>query len=43
MADNGRDTVVAVDSGDVSKEFGGRGTEGMEMGRDASRGVEVLF
>ena len=39
----GRDTVVAVDSGDVSKEFGGRGMEGMEMGRDASRGVEVLF
>ena len=39
----GRDTVVAVDSGDVSKEFGGRGMEGMEMGHDASRGVEVLF
>ena len=35
----GRDTVVAVDSGDISKEFGGAGMEGMELGYDASRGA----
>lgn len=28
----GRDTVIAVVSGDFSKEFGGAGLEGMEMG-----------
>ena len=38
----GRDTVVAVDSGDISKEFGGAGMEGMEMGFDASRGVVAM-
>ena len=38
----GRDTVIAVDSGDVSKEFGGAGMEGMEMGYDASRGVVAM-
>ena len=38
----GRDTVVAVDSGDISKEFGGAGMEGMEMGYDASRGVTAM-
>ena len=38
----GRDTVVAVDSGDISKEFGGAGMEGMEMGYDASRGVVAM-
>ena len=38
----GRDTVIAVDSGDISKEFGGRGMEGMEMGYDASRGVTAM-
>lgn len=38
----GRDTVVAVDSGDISKEFGGGGMEGMEMGYDASRGVTAM-
>ena len=38
----GRDTVVAVDSGDISKEFGGSGMEGMEMGYDASRGVTAM-
>ena len=38
----GRDTVIAVDSGDVSKEFGGAGMEGMEMGFDASRGVVAM-
>lgn len=31
--------MIAVDSGDISKEFGGAGMEGMEMGCDASRGV----
>jgi len=38
----GRDTVIAVDSGDISKEFGGAGMEGMEMGYDASRGVTAM-
>ena len=38
----GRDTVIEVDSGDVSKEFGGAGMEGMEMGYDASRGVVAM-
>ena len=38
----GRDTVIAVDSGDISKEFGGAGMEGMEMGFDASRGVVAM-
>ena len=33
----GRDTVVAVDFSDISKEFGGKGMEGMEPGFDASR------
>ena len=37
-----RDTVIAVDSGDISKEFGGKGMEGMEMGYDASRGVTAM-
>ena len=38
----GQDTVIAVDSGDFSKEFGGNGMEGMEMGYDASRGVTAM-
>ena len=38
----GRDTVIAVDSGDISKEFGGAGMEGMEPGYDASRGVVAM-
>ena len=38
----GPDTVIAVDSGDISKEFGGGGMEGMEMGYDASRGVSAM-
>ena len=38
----GRDTVIALDSGDISKEFGGAGMEGMEMGYDASRGVVAM-
>ena len=38
----GLDTVIAVDSGDISKEFGGKGMEGMEMGYDASRGVTAM-
>lgn len=38
----GRGTVIAVDSGDISKEFGGAGMEGMEMGYDASRGVVAM-
>ena len=37
-----RNTVIAVDSGDISKEFGGAGMEGMEMGYDASRGVIAM-
>lgn len=38
----GRDTVIAVVSGDFSKEFGGAGLEGMEMGDDASRGIATM-
>ena len=38
----GRDTVIAVDAGDISKEFGGAGMEGMEPGYDASRGVIAM-
>ena len=38
----GRDTVIAVDSGDISKEFGGAGMEGLEPGYDASRGVIAM-
>ena len=37
-----RDTVIALDGGDISKEFGGRGMEGMEMGHDGSRGVVAM-
>lgn len=37
-----RNTVIAIDSGDISKEFGGAGMEGMEMGYDASRGVIAM-
>lgn len=37
-----RDTFIALDSSDISKEFGGRGMEGMEMGYDASRGVAAM-
>jgi hypothetical protein len=32
------DTPVAVDCSDLSKEFGGEGMEGMELGRDGSTG-----
>ncbi len=38
----GRDTVIALDGGDISKEFGGKGMEGMEMGYDASRDVVAM-
>ena len=37
-----RDTFIALDSSDISKEFGGGGMEGMEMGYDASRGVAAM-
>ena len=37
-----RDTFIALDSSDISKEFGGGGMEGMEMGYDASRGVTAM-
>ena len=30
---------IALDGGDISKEFGGKGMAGMEMGHDGSRGV----
>jgi len=33
----GPDTGLAVDFSDISKEFGGKGMEGMEMGWDGSR------
>ena len=42
MALVGPDSVIAVDSGDISKEFGGNGMEGMEMGYDASRGTLAM-
>jgi hypothetical protein len=42
LATVGRDTVIALDGGDLSKEFGGGGMEGMEMGYDASRGVTAM-
>lgn len=37
-----RDTLIALDGGDISKEFGGQGMEGMEWGRDASRDVVAM-
>ena len=37
-----RDTFIALDPSDISKEFGGSGMEGMEMGYDASRGVTAM-
>ena len=37
-----RDTVIALDGGDLSKEFGGKGMEGMERGYDASRDVVAM-
>ena len=37
-----RDTVIAIDGGDLSKEFGGKGMEGMEMGYDASRDATAM-
>ena len=42
LAAIGRNTVIALDGGDISKEFGGKGMEGMEMGRDASRNVLAM-
>lgn len=35
-------TIVAIDSSDISKEFGGKGMEGMAMGFDASRKVTAM-
>lgn len=37
-----RNTVIALDDGDISKEFGGKGMEGMEWGRDASRDAVAM-
>ena len=34
-----RETVMALDGGDISKKCGGKGMEGMEMGHDGSLGV----
>ena len=36
------DATYAVDFSDVSKEFGGKGMEGMAMGWDGSRGVVAM-
>lgn len=36
------DATYAVDFSDVSKEFGGKGMEGMSMGWDGSRGVTAM-
>ena len=38
----GPGTTIAVDLGDISKEFGGGGMEGMAMGYDGSRGVTAM-
>ena len=38
----GEETIIALDSSDISKEFGGNGMEGMEMGRDASRDTKAM-
>lgn len=35
-------TTVAIDFSDISKEFGGAGMEGMEMGWDGSRGCVAM-
>jgi len=36
------DTTIAFDQSDISKEFGGKGMEGMSKGRDGSRGVTAM-
>ena len=35
-------TTIAMDFSDISKEFGGNGMEGMEMGWDGSRGCTAM-
>ena len=36
------DSTLAIDFSDISKEFGGGGMEGMEMGWDGSRGCKAM-
>ena len=36
------DTTIAFDQSDISKEFGGKGMEGMAKGRDGSRGITAM-
>ena len=36
------DTTIAVDLSDISKPWGGKGMEGMSMGRDGSRGTLAM-
>lgn len=36
------DTTIAFDQSDISKEFGGKGMEGMAKGHDGSRGVTAM-
>ena len=36
------DTTIAFDQSDISKEFGGKGMEGMAKGRDGSRNVTAM-
>ena len=42
MHGGGADATIAIDFSDISKEFGGDGMEGMEMGWDGSRGCTAM-
>ena len=42
MSHLGQETIIALDSSDISKEFGGEGMEGMEKGYDASRDTTAM-
>ena len=42
MSQLGQETIIALDSSDISKEFGGLGMEGMEKGYDASRDTTAM-
>ena len=42
MSHLGQETIIALDSSDISKEFGGGGMEGMEKGYDTSRDTTAM-
>lgn len=42
MSHLGQETIIALDSSDISKEFGGEGMEGMGKGYDASRDTTAM-